>query len=51
VIPKIYFITGVCGVGKSAAIPYLKELLSKDHFDVRDFDERGCPMERAMNGE
>jgi gluconate kinase len=41
--PKIYFISGVCGVGKSAIIPYLKKLLLKDEYDVRDFDERGVP--------
>ncbi len=41
--PKIYFISGVCGVGKSSLIPHLKNLLSSDKFDVRDFDERGVP--------
>jgi thymidylate kinase len=40
---KIYFITGVCGVGKSAIIPFLKKYLSQDKYDVRDFDERGVP--------
>lgn len=41
--PKIYFISGVCGVGKSSLIPYLKKLLPSDKYDVRDFDERGVP--------
>ena len=41
--PKIYFISGVCGVGKSAIIPHLKDLLEKDKYDIRDFDERGVP--------
>lgn len=41
--PKTYFISGVCGVGKSAIMPYLKKLLPSDKFDVRDFDERGVP--------
>ena len=40
---KIYFVTGVCGVGKSTIIPYLKKLLPQDRYDVRDFDERGVP--------
>ncbi len=41
--PKIYFITGVCGVGKSAVIPYLKSLLNDKNYDIHDFDERGVP--------
>jgi broad-specificity NMP kinase len=41
--PKIYFISGVCGVGKSSLIPHLKNILPTDKFDVRDFDERGVP--------
>lgn len=40
---SIYFITGVCGVGKSAIIPRLRLRLPKDRFDVHDFDERGVP--------
>jgi len=40
---KIYFITGVCGVGKSTTIPYLKSLLNKKAYDIHDFDERGVP--------
>ncbi len=41
--PRIYFVSGVCGVGKSAIIPYLKKLLPVTKYDVRDFDERGVP--------
>jgi len=40
---KIYFVSGVCGVGKSTIIPHLKKLLPSDKYDVRDFDERGVP--------
>ncbi len=40
---EIYFISGVAGVGKSSLLDYLKELLPKDKFDIRDFDERGIP--------
>jgi broad-specificity NMP kinase len=40
---KIYFITGVNGVGKSSIIPYLKSKLSDDKFVVYDFDSRGVP--------
>jgi len=39
---KIYFISGVSGVGKSAIIPHLKTLLPSN-FEVHDFDERGVP--------
>jgi broad-specificity NMP kinase len=41
--PKIYFISGVCGVGKTSIIPHLNNLLPKERYDVRDFDERGVP--------
>jgi len=39
---KIYFISGVCGVGKSSIMPHLRKILG-DTFEVRDFDERGVP--------
>jgi hypothetical protein len=39
---KIYFVTGVNGVGKTSVIPYLKSML-RDKFEVHDFDERGVP--------
>ncbi len=41
--PQVYFISGVCGTGKSSVLPYLKEALPAAKYDVRDFDERGVP--------
>lgn len=41
--PKIFFVIGVNGVGKSTVLPYLKALLSENYFDFHDFDERGVP--------
>lgn len=41
--PKVYFVSGVSGVGKSSTMQYLKRLLPQDRFDIRDFDERGVP--------
>jgi broad-specificity NMP kinase len=40
---KIYFISGVCGVGKSTIIPYLQKILSENKYQVFDFDARGVP--------
>ena len=40
---KIYFISGVSGVGKTSTLEHLKKILPKSTFDVRDFDERGVP--------
>lgn len=40
---KLIFISGSSGVGKTSTIKYLKDFLSKDDYDVRDFDERGVP--------
>jgi broad-specificity NMP kinase len=40
---KVYFISGVCGVGKTSSIKHLKNLLSGADYDIRDFDERGVP--------
>ncbi len=40
---KIYFISGVCGVGKTTIINHLKSLLSNKYYDIHDFDERGVP--------
>jgi len=40
---KIYFISGVCGVGKSATLKHLKNMLNPDFYNVRDLDERGVP--------
>lgn len=39
--PKIYFITGVCGVGKTAILKALKNILSEKTYDFHDLDERG----------
>lgn len=43
---KIYFISGVNGVGKTSIMPYIKTLLPGDKYEIHDFDERGVP-ERA----
>lgn len=40
---KVYFITGVCGAGKTTVILYLKSLLNNENYDIHDFDERGVP--------
>lgn len=40
---KIYFISGVCGSGKTTQIPHLKKLLQTGKYDIRDFDEFGVP--------
>jgi gluconate kinase len=40
---KIYFISGVNGVGKSSIMPHLNSLLPMDKFEIHDFDERGVP--------
>ncbi|RJQ32312.1 hypothetical protein C4572_01160 [Candidatus Parcubacteria bacterium] len=46
--PKLYFITGSSGIGKSTIIPILKSSLT-DNFDIHDFDEK-LTEEVAMNG-
>lgn len=40
---KIYFISGVSGVGKTSTLEHLKKTLPQSALDVRDFDERGVP--------
>ena len=40
---KIFFVSGVCGVGKSSIIPYLKSVLPSNNYQVYDFDARGVP--------
>ena len=40
---KIYFISGVSGVGKTSTLKELKKILPRDTYDTRDFDERGVP--------
>jgi ribose 1,5-bisphosphokinase PhnN len=39
---KMYFISGVSGVGKTSSMEILKRELS-DNYVVKDFDERGVP--------
>ena len=46
---KIYFISGVCGVGKSTIMPYLKLLLPQSKYKVFDFDKRGVPENADRN--
>ena len=41
--PKIYFITGVSGVGKTSTMEHLKKALPAGMYDVHDLDERGVP--------
>ncbi|RJQ32309.1 hypothetical protein C4572_01145 [Candidatus Parcubacteria bacterium] len=40
---KIYFISGVNGVGKTSIMPHLKVVLPVRKFEIHDFDERGVP--------
>ncbi len=46
---KIYFISGVNGVGKTSIILFLKTLLPSNQFEVHDFDERGVPAMADSN--
>ncbi|MFA6160546.1 MAG: hypothetical protein WC766_00005 [Patescibacteria group bacterium] len=46
---KIYFISGVNGVGKSTIMPFLSSLLPADKFQIHDFDERGVPKNADRN--
>jgi len=39
---RLYFISGASGSGKTAVMPYLKELLG-DGIAVDDFDDIGVP--------
>ncbi|MEK7625563.1 MAG: hypothetical protein AAB467_04435 [Patescibacteria group bacterium] len=39
----IFFVTGVCGAGKSSVIPHLLSLLDPEKFAIHDFDKRGVP--------
>lgn len=40
---KTYFIIGVNGVGKTTILTFLKKILSRDNYNIYDFDERGVP--------
>lgn len=46
---KIYFISGVNGVGKTSIMPFLKTLLLSNKFEIHDFDERGVPEKADGN--
>ncbi len=46
-MPKLHFIIGSSGVGKSTLVPLLKSSLPKD-FDIHDFDEK-LTKEVALN--
>jgi shikimate kinase len=48
-ISQIIFIIGVNGVGKSSIIPFLKQKLDFDNFEIHDFDERGVPDNADKN--
>lgn len=40
---KIYFISGVSGVGKTSTMVHLKKILSPEKYNICDLDERGVP--------
>lgn len=40
---KVYFISGVNGVGKSSIMQHLRTLLPTERYSVIDFDSRGVP--------
>jgi len=42
-IPKMYIVSGVNGVGKTSVMPSLRERLDSEHYVIHDFDERGVP--------
>ncbi len=42
-LPKIYFVIGANGVGKTTLLSHLVTLLSQGVFELHDFDERGVP--------
>jgi len=46
---KIYFISGVNGVGKTSIMPHLRLLLPSDQYEIHDFDERGVPAKADGN--
>lgn len=46
---KIYFISGVCGAGKTSTLIHLKNKLDTNLYDVRDLDERGVPNGGGLN--
>lgn len=40
---KVYFISGVSGVGKTSTLKHLKNMLDENLYNIRDLDERGVP--------
>ncbi len=48
-VPKIYFIIGVNGVGKTTLLAHLVALLPQSLFELHDFDERGVPDNADKN--
>ena len=48
-LPKIYFVIGANGVGKTTLLSHLITLLPRDSFDLHDFDERGVPDNADKN--
>lgn len=48
-LPKIYFIIGANGVGKTTLLSHLGDLLPQDLFQLHDFDERGVPDNADKN--
>lgn len=48
-LPKIYFIIGANGVGKTTLLSRLVALLPESLFELHDFDERGVPDNADKN--
>lgn len=48
-LPKIYFIIGANGVGKTTLLSHLVALLPQSLFELHDFDERGVPDNADKN--
>jgi broad-specificity NMP kinase len=46
--PKIFFVTGVVGAGKTSLVELLRAELGSD-YEVHDFDERGVPDDVDMD--
>ena len=47
-IPKLYFITGSSGVGKTPLVDILKSILP-DNFDIHDLDEKLIEVDRTKS--
>lgn len=46
---RIYFISGVNGIGKTSIMPFLQASLPANQFEIHDFDERGVPANADGN--